>query len=49
VRIVAWINGVVFGCAEDTVDILAEFGADAEAGFQAGTELRSRAKPRKRI
>ena len=52
VRIVSWINGVIFGCAEDAVDLLDKFGDDAEAGFEAGvgaeTELRSRIKLRKR-
>ena len=45
VQIVAWINGVIFGCAEDTIDVLAEFGADADAGFRAGVHAESELRP----
>ena len=38
VRIVAWINGVLYGCAEDAIDGLNKNGltAEAERGFRTG-------------
>ena len=38
VLVVAWINGVLFGCAEDAAEALrgGGFAAEADEGFQAG-------------
>ena len=38
VRAIAWLNGALFGCAEDAVETLrgGGFAAEAEAGFRAG-------------
>ena len=35
---VAWLNGALFGCAEDAAEALrgGGFAAEADAGFRAG-------------